>query len=271
MLATEMSEILAMSKAPVQIHSDASTTEHSDMESVVSCSAPHTPRVADVEETCAVVVKSSFIDLDDYCLMRQYRKLRRCVTDSALAGVLDVPVVYEPGKFSDEAQKRQPAEPSKPSQPKAAPRDECKQTSAEERTTLMLRNLPNNYTRAMFLELLDEQGLAGCYDFVYLPCDFCRDANLGYAFVNFDAAAVARAWTVFDGFSGWSLPSSKVCQVGWSGPHQGFTAHVERYRNSPVMHKSVPDAYKPVIFKDGKRKAFPRPTKKVKAPTGTFR
>ena len=151
MLATEMSEILAMSKAPVQIHSDASTTEHSDMDSVVSCSAPHTPRVADVEETCAVVVKSSFIDLDDYCLMRQYRKLRRCVTDSVLAGVLDVPVVYEPGKFSDEAQKRQPAEPSKPSQPKAAPRDECKQTSAEERTTLMLRNLPNNYTQGYVL------------------------------------------------------------------------------------------------------------------------
>ena len=31
----------------------------------------------------------------------------------------------------------------------------------------------------------------------------------------------------------------QVCQVGWSGPHQGFQAHVERYRNSPVMHKST--------------------------------
>jgi len=49
----------------------------------------------------------------------------------------------------------------------------------------MLRNLPNNYTRDMFLSLLDEQGLSGLYDFVYLPMDFCRDANLGYAFVNF--------------------------------------------------------------------------------------
>ena len=32
---------------------------------------------------------------------------------------------------------------------------------------------------------------------------------------------------------------SQVCQVGWSGPHQGFHVHVERYRNSPVMHKST--------------------------------
>ena len=29
----------------------------------------------------------------------------------------------------------------------------------------------------------------------------------------------------------------KVCQVSWSGPHQGFDAHVARYRNSPVMHR----------------------------------
>ena len=25
---------------------------------------------------------------------------------------------------------------------------------------------------------------------------------------------------------------------------------MERYRNSPVMHRTVPDPYKPVIFKD---------------------
>lgn len=54
----------------------------------------------------------------------------------------------------------------------------------KERTTVMLRNLPNNYTREMFLEMLDSEGFRGSYDFVYLPCDFHRKANLGYAFVN---------------------------------------------------------------------------------------
>ncbi|CAE7802082.1 mei2 [Symbiodinium sp. KB8] len=116
----------------------------------------------------------------------------------------------------------------------------------------------------MFLELLDHHGFAGRYDFAYLPCDFYMDANLGYAFVNLvDSTAVEDLWAAFDGFVGWSLPSAKVCQVRWSGPHQGFEAHVERYRNSPVMHRSVPDQYKPVIFKDGVRKPFPRATKKV--------
>jgi len=38
-------------------------------------------------------------------LMRQYRKMRRVMSDSILVGVLDVPEVYEPGKFSNEFEK----------------------------------------------------------------------------------------------------------------------------------------------------------------------
>ena len=36
--------------------------------------------------------------------------------------------------------------------------------------------------------------------------------------------AVQSLWKTFDGFSGWSLPSSKTCQVKWSGPLQGRLA-----------------------------------------------
>ena len=68
---------------------------------------------------------------------------------------------------------------------------------------MMMRNLPNNYTRpvsacaalqqaartkwlcrSMLLQLLDSRDFAGQYDFLYLPIDFTRRANLGYAFVN---------------------------------------------------------------------------------------
>ncbi|CAJ1439291.1 unnamed protein product [Effrenium voratum] len=266
---------------------------HSDTESTVAAESPRSsastePVQEEVEEICScnVVVRSTFIDFDDASMALCYRKLRRFATDSVLARVLDVPAAYEPGKFSDqqdedearrriaakvatqEAQGRVVVEEPK-IKPRDAGRDAPKQSAPAERTTVMLRNVPNNYTREMLLTLLDEQGLAGCYDFVYLPCDFYRAANLGYAFVNMvDGTAVDAVWKALDGFSEWSMPTSKVCQVGWSGPHQGFKAHIDRYRNSPVMHKSVPDEYKPVIFKDGQRKAFPRPTKKVKAPSG---
>ena len=276
-------------------HSDVeSTAEPSDAETVEGSRSPESlsPRSSDtteplheeVEETCSrnVVVRSTFIDFDDESMAVCYRKLRRVMTDSVLAGVLVAPEVYEPGKFSDlqdEARSRTADEATQEAQgkvvvePKSKPRDArqdgARHSATTERTTVMLRNLPNNYTREMLLTLLDEQGLAGRYDFVYLPCDFYRAANLGYAFVNMvDGAAVDAAWKALDGFSEWSMPTSKVCQVSWSGPHQGFRSHVDRYRNSPVMHKNVPDEYKPVIFKDGHRKAFPRPTKKVKAPLG---
>lgn len=36
---------------------------------------------------------------------------------------------------------------------------------------------------------------------------------------------------------------------------------MERYRNSPVMHESVPDEYKPVILQNGLRVNFPEPSK----------
>ena len=59
-------------------------------------------------EGANVVVKGSFLDLDDQCLMRQYRKLRRVMSDSILVGVLDVPEVYEPGRFSNDVEKARP-------------------------------------------------------------------------------------------------------------------------------------------------------------------
>mmetsp|Transcript_34987 Transcript_34987/g.81160 ORF Transcript_34987/g.81160 Transcript_34987/m.81160 type:complete len:420 (+) Transcript_34987:76-1335(+) len=136
-----------------------------------------------------------------------------------------------------------------------------------EKTTLMLRNLPNDYTRSMLLELLDVSGFISRYDFVYLPTDFSRRAGLGYAFVNMVTAADAQLVRgVLEGFRQWSVPSSKVCSVGWSSECQGLDANIERYRNSPIMHNSVPDEFKPVILSGGVRIPFPRPTRKPRKP-----
>jgi hypothetical protein len=135
------------------------------------------------------------------------------------------------------------------------------------RVTLMVRNLPNNYSRRMLLQLMDSEGFAGQYDFVYLPIDFKSHASLGYAFINLASEDAARRFRRhFNGFSRWALPSQKVCRVSWSLPYQGLDAHIERYRNSPVMHEVVSDEFKPVLLNQGKRIAFPPPTKKIRAP-----
>lgn len=137
----------------------------------------------------------------------------------------------------------------------------------DEATTVMLRNIPNKYTRSMLVALIDEQGFKGQYDFVYLPMDFRQAVNLGYAFVNLlthDGAMQFKA--AFQDFSKWSSESSKTGEVSWAIPHQGLNDNVERYRNSPVMHPSMPEEYKPLVFNDGAPVEFPKPTKVIRAP-----
>lgn len=136
-----------------------------------------------------------------------------------------------------------------------------------ERTTLMLRNIPNDYTRSMLLEMLDREGFAAKYDFVYLPIDFHRFASLGYAFVNCVTGADAENMKEhFQGFIQWKVSSQKVCDVCWGDPLQGLLAHIDRYRNSPVMHEEVPDEYKPVLLMGGVRSPFPAATKRIRPP-----
>jgi len=134
-------------------------------------------------------------------------------------------------------------------------------------TTVMLRNCPNDLKRDLLMRLLDQGGFCRCYDFVYLPVDFQRVAGLGYAFVNFTSNDDAiRAMNYFEGFSDWPVVSPKVCAVSWGQPLQGLSHHIERYRNSPVMHEDVPDQFKPVLLKDGVRLRFPAATKKLRLP-----
>lgn len=137
----------------------------------------------------------------------------------------------------------------------------------EWRTTVMLRNVPNSYNRDSLLELVDSFGFACRYDFAYLPIDFKSHSGLGYAFINFTSTADAQhLFDVFEGFSNWGVYTDKVCTVAWGSPSQGLTANIERYQNSPVLHHSIPDKWKPAVFNRGKRVAFPPPTKALKPP-----
>lgn len=132
-------------------------------------------------------------------------------------------------------------------------------------TTLALRNIPKSYARGMLLELLDAD-FAGQYNFVYLPSDFKCLAVYGYAFVNFTSHEVAEAVRLqLDGFSEWMVPHAKSLDVSWSEV-QGLEAHIDRYRNSPVMHDSVPDDARPAIFVNGQRVPFPPSTRRIRLP-----
>lgn len=139
--------------------------------------------------------------------------------------------------------------------------------SSEEWTTVMLRNLPPCFSRGRLIYLLAREGFAGTFDFLYVPLCFKEKVSLCYAFINFqDTDTVNRFWKHFSGFKNWGFPSVQVAEVCWCARHQGLSEAIEYYRNNSVMHSSVPDECKPVLFYRGSRTLFPAPTKTIKVP-----
>merc|ERR1711972_876525 len=89
-------------------------------------------------------------------------------------------------------------------------------------TTVMMRNIPGEYTRADLLGLIDQQGFNGLYDLVYLPVDFRTELNQGYAFINLTTAENTEMFrSHFTGFSEWLVPCERICEVSYSDQAQG--------------------------------------------------
>jgi len=126
----------------------------------------------------------------------------------------------------------------------------------DEYTTVMLRNIPNKYTREMLVKELRVQGFTGKYDFLYIPTDFANDANPGYAFVNFRTNESRISFEKkFDGRSVQEvLPafkSTKICDVK-RAKHQGLQENVDRLRTSDELMGRLavrPDCT-PLMFDD---------------------
>eukprot|EP00928_Gymnodinium_smaydae_P091968 TRINITY_DN7573_c0_g1_i1.p1 TRINITY_DN7573_c0_g1~~TRINITY_DN7573_c0_g1_i1.p1 ORF type:complete len:302 (-),score=45.29 TRINITY_DN7573_c0_g1_i1:247-1152(-) len=130
----------------------------------------------------------------------------------------------------------------------------------EDRTTVMLVNVPMSYTSSHLIRTIDSEGFADKYDFIYVPMTSGACTSSGFAFVNLvDASIAKKLFVEFDGFSRWTTISKHTCRAFWAKKQQGFSANVERYRNSFVKEENVPDEYKPRTFKHGMEVEFPPP------------
>jgi hypothetical protein len=102
-----------------------------------------------------------------------------------------------------------------------------------EKTTIMIRNIPNGMTQDMLLEEI--MMVVPGVNFLYLPQSRTRQGNVGYAFVNFEHSDQAIACigeflgTKFRHFSN----SKKTIDVGYA-TLQGFQQNVRFYRRSKV-------------------------------------
>merc|ERR1719329_1875774 len=128
-------------------------------------------------------------------------------------------------------------------------------TDEEYRTTVVITNIACSCTRDGLLAQLDQAGLAGQYDFVYLPVSFETLATHGYGIVNFTSTEAAQ-----------TLMKNSPDSVSFSDQRQGLEGHVANFQDSSLMHEGVPDQFKPILFKEGKRIAFPAPTRPTRMP-----
>jgi len=123
-------------------------------------------------------------------------------------------------------------------------------------TTLMVRNIPNMYTRSMLIEELDSLGFEGDYDFIYLPIDKSTQWNVGYAFVNFKTSEAAKRCVtdVTDyTFNRFEHGSRKVAQI--SVAHiQGLERNLEYYSKTAVQCARV-NAHRPHFVSDRRQEA----------------
>jgi hypothetical protein len=112
----------------------------------------------------------------------------------------------------------------------------------DERTTVMIRHIPNKYTSQA---LLDELNMVckNKYDFFYLPIDNDNDCNLGYAFINFiNPLHIVHFYHYFKQRK-WNLyKSNKECDLTFA-KFQGkseLTANLDKNMNKIEDKKKLP-------------------------------
>jgi len=139
------------------------------------------------------------------------------------------------------------------------------------RTSVILKNIPEGCDRDILLKTLKAENFLNSVNFLYLPMAFDRkeSASFRYAFISFAASDRAQQFLKhFAGFTKWdqTLPNvGSGCTVEWC-VLQGCAAHIARYRNSPMMHPSVEDQFKPILLHQGQRLPFAPPTMEIKPP-----
>lgn len=115
----------------------------------------------------------------------------------------------------------------------------------DNRTTLMIKNIPNKYTSKMLLAAIDERH-RGTYDFIYLPIDFKNKCNVGYAFINMtDPRMIIPFYQAFNGKKWEKFNSEKVASLAYARI-QGKSALIAHFQNSSLMNEDK--RCRPILF-----------------------
>ena len=110
----------------------------------------------------------------------------------------------------------------------------------DKRTTIMIKNIPNKFTREKLLELIDIN-FTGTYDLFILPKDGNKNRNFGYAFINFISSySIPYFYYTFTGKKWIDTNSKKVCEITYS-KIQGRSKLISHYPNKILFFNNVLD------------------------------
>ena len=83
----------------------------------------------------------------------------------------------------------------------------------DNRTTLMIKNIPNKYTISSFLDEINIY-FKHTYDVFYLPIDYVNKCNLGFAFINFvEPLHIILFYELYRGKKWKKFKSDKICEL----------------------------------------------------------
>ena len=106
------------------------------------------------------------------------------------------------------------------------------------RTTIMIKNIPNKFSRELLLSTID-QNFKGTYDLFILPTDGNKNKNFGYSFINFTSCYFIPFFYYMFNRKKWSSTNSqKICEITYSKV-QGRENLIAHYPNKIIHFNAV--------------------------------
>lgn len=118
--------------------------------------------------------------------------------------------------------------------------------------TVMIRQVPRQYSQLMLLKEVNQRGFQGLYDFLYLPFDLKKGINVGYGFVSF--VHPQHALEFRKAFEGTYLDSNSTNRGKPIHVHpaslQGYEANCSHFMTTKTGQKQDPQ-FSPLFFPQG--------------------
>ena len=105
----------------------------------------------------------------------------------------------------------------------------------DNRTTLMIKNIPNKYNISSFLDEINIY-FKNTYDVFYLPIDYANKCNLGFAFINFvEPLHIILFYELYSGKKWKKFKSDKICELLYA-KFQNKKELISHFEKGKVLH-----------------------------------